>query len=85
VVTTTGNGRGQATIAVCFENAQAASCAASTSPQKKRVIARSRFSVRLMQKSTGTSAPFVRMMACVGLPEVTPQVLRGWPIVLASW
>ena len=80
-----GKACGQATIAVCFENAQPASWAARVSPQKKRVIWRSRFRVTFMQKSRGKSAPCARMMAWVGLPSSTPHVLCGWPMVLASW
>ena len=72
-------------MAVSFEKAQPASWAARTSPQKKRVIWRSRFWVRLTQKSRGRRAPFARMMAWVGLPSRMPQVLFGWPMVFASW
>ena len=85
MVTTIGNGRSQATIAVSFENAQPASCAAIGSPQKKRVISRRRFRVTLTQKSRGRSEPLCRMIAWVGLPSRRPHVLRGSPIVRASW
>ncbi len=85
VVTTTGNARAQATIAVSFENEHPVSCAAIGSPQKKRVISRLRLSVTLTQKSRGSSEPLWRMIAWVGFPSRRPQVLRGSPIVFASW